>query len=105
MQKAGESTRVFTCECKLNLSCTVYISRVLVLFIKSLNKMVFTKMVSIQSSMLSILFYIQDIPGDIVQLVCAMPSAGNTCAHVILADGIFDLIFQHYFPQVSYAHV
>ena len=55
--------------------------------------------------MLSVLFYIQDIPGDIVQLVCATPSAGNTCAHVILEDGIFDLIFEYYFPQVSYTHV
>ena len=49
--------------------------------------------------------FIQIIPGDIVQLVCAMPSANDTCARVLFEDITFDYIFDTYFQQVSYVSI
>ena len=45
--------------------------------------------------------FIQEIPGDIVQLVCAMPTANNTCAHVLLEDVTYDYLFGSFLPEVN----
>ena len=47
------------------------------------------------------LLYIQEIPGDIVQLVCAMPTANNTCAQVLFEDVTYEYLFGSFLPEVS----
>ena len=47
------------------------------------------------------LLHIQEIPGDIVQLVCAMPTANNTCAQVLFEDVTYEYLFGSFLPEVS----
>ena len=36
-----------------------------------------------------------------MQLACAMPTANNTCAHVLLVDVTYDYLFGIFLPEVS----